>query len=130
MREKLIIEDLVPLSKPRPRFSRTGRAYTPPKYQDYEDYIARQYKGYMFQNNISIYIVFDFKVPASYSKKKAQEAMSGILRPSSKDVDNLVKGVLDALNKVAWRDDRYIYFIQAQKRYSDNNRITIIIEGE
>lgn len=130
MREELIIEDLVPLSKPRPRFSRTGRTYTPPKYQDYEDYIARQYKGYCFQDNIKINLIFDFKVPASYSKKKAQEALEGNLRPSSKDLDNLVKGVLDALNKVAWRDDRYIYYIQAEKRYSDNNRITIKIEGE
>ena len=84
----------------------------------------------MFQDNIKINLIFDFKVPASYSKKKAQEALEGNLRPSSKDIDNLVKGVLDALNKVAWRDDRYIYYIQAEKRYSDNNRITIKIEGE
>ena len=118
------------LSKPRPRFSRTGRVFTPPKYQDYEDYIARSYKGRFFgEEFIKVSILFEFKVPKSYSKKRRSEALEGILRPTSKDTDNLVKGVLDALNGVSFTDDRYIYVLQAEKKYSEVNRITIIIES-
>ena len=124
------MEDLVALSKPRPRFSRTGRVFTPPKYQDYESHIGLSYRGRFFgEEFIKVSITFEFKVPKSYSKKKRSEALEGILRPTSKDTDNLVKGVTDALNGIAWKDDRYIYVLQAEKKYSEVNRITIIIES-
>ena len=68
-------------------------------------------------------------MPKSYSKKKRSDALEGILRPTNKDTDNLVKGVTDALNGIAYADDRYIYVLQAEKKYSEVNRITIIIES-
>ena len=74
-------------------------------------------------------IRFEFQVPKSYSKKKRSEALEGILRPTSKDTDNLVKGVTDALNGVAWKDDRTICMLHAEKKFSEVNRITIIIEN-
>ena len=130
-KEILVIDDLVPMSAPRPRFSKNGRVFSPPKYEDYKSKISSQYKGYFFGDNfIKIKICFEFKVPKSYNKEKRSKALEGILRPTQKDTDNLVKGILDALNGVSFTDDRYIYYIQAEKRYSDNNRITIKIEGE
>ena len=121
---------MVALSKPRPRFSRTGRVFTPPKYQDYENYIAKNYKGRFFgEEFIKVTLTFEFQVPKSYSKTKRSQALEGTLRPTSKDTDNLVKGVTDALNGVAWKDDRYIYALRAEKKYSEVNRVTIIIES-
>lgn len=37
--------------------------------------------------------------------------------PTRCDVDNLAKGVLDALNTVAWEDDRQIVELICRKRY-------------
>ncbi len=35
------------------------------------------------------------------------------------DLDNLIKAVADALNKIAWYDDRYMVEVQATKELID-----------
>lgn len=46
------------------------------------------------------------------------------------DLDNLTKFVLDALNKIYWKDDRQIYSIRAKKMYNDNPRTEVAIKWE
>lgn len=43
------------------------------------------------------------------------------------DVDNLSKFVMDALNKIYWKDDSYIVSLNVQKMYSENPRTEIEI---
>lgn len=43
------------------------------------------------------------------------------------DVDNLSKFVMDALNKIYWKDDSYIVNLNVQKMYSENPRTEIEI---
>jgi Holliday junction resolvase RusA-like endonuclease len=65
----------------------------------------------------------------SFSKKKKLQAEQRILRPTSKsDVDNYVKGIKDALNKVIWKDDSQIVSLQASKWYSERLRIEVAIK--
>lgn len=59
---------------------------------------------------------------------------SGILKDNAPewhtkkpDVDNLVKFVQDALNKIYWRDDSIICQIIARKLYSEKPRTEILI---
>ena len=64
------------------------------------------------------------------SKQKRQDCAEGFIRPSRADIDNYIKSVLDGLNKVAYADDRYIYKIEAEKRYTEYEaRTEITIEN-
>ena len=121
-------------AKERPRVGKGGRIYTPNGTHKYEKLVKNIYqeKGiYFFDNEyISVKIIFWFEIPKSYSKQKRQDCAEGFLRPSRADIDNYIKSVLDGLNKVAYGDDRYIYRLEAEKRFTEGEaRTEIIIES-
>lgn len=67
-------------------------------------------------------------VPKSWSKRKQAMAIKGELRPTSKpDLDNYVKGILDAINTVIVKDDSRVVGINAVKRYQSNPGVDIVI---
>ena len=80
-------------------------------------------------NYIRIRMKFKFEVPKSYSKKKRIDALEGKIRPTKADIDNYIKSVLDGLNGKAFKDDRYIYAILAEKEYSEEACIEVSIEN-
>lgn len=120
-----------PTPKQRPRLGKGGKVYTPNSTKVFEQICRLSYgnRYYFDKEYISIKIVFKFKVPKSYSKKKYSEAIKGKIRPSTNDTDNLVKSVLDGLNGKAWKDDRYIYRIEAEKIFADKDCIEVVIES-
>lgn len=118
--------------KARPRFNYwTKNVYTPNNTKKYEKLIKEQYKkadGVISQKDISIRIIANFKIPKSYTKKKIKEIEEGKLRPHKIDVDNIAKVVMDALNKVAYEDDRQIVNLEVSKRYTkEEENIQIFI---
>ena len=120
-----------PTPKQRPRLGKGGKVYTPNSTKVFEEICRLSYgnRYYFDKEYISIKIVFKFKVPKSYSKKKYSEAIEGKIRPSTNDIDNLIKSVLDGLNGKAWKDDRYIYRIEAEKIFADKDCIEVVIES-
>ena len=120
-----------PIPKGRPRLGKGGKVYTPNSTKVFEEICRLSYgnRYYFDKEYISIKIVFKFKVPKSYSKKKYSEAIEGKIRPSTNDIDNLLKSVLDGLNGKAWKDDRYIYSIEAEKIFADKDCIEVEIES-
>lgn len=67
-------------------------------------------------------------VPKSWSKKKQAMAIKGEIRPTSKpDLDNYVKGILDAINTVIVKDDSRVIGINAIKIYQSNPGVDIVI---
>ena len=120
-----------PTPKQRPRLGKSGKVYTPNSTKVFEEICRLSYgnRYYFDKEYISIKIVFKFKVPKSYSKKKYSEAIEGKIRPSTNDTDNLLKSVLDGLNGKAWKDDRYIYRIEAEKIFADKDCIEVVIES-
>lgn len=72
---------------------------------------------------------FYYPMPVGFTKAKKEMARSGQLRPTTKpDLDNVVKGLADSLNKIAWKDDNQIVSITAHKYYADEPKIEIQIE--
>lgn len=123
-----------PVGKARPRITRFG-AYTPEKTIVAEDTIRREYasayKGFMFGEKSQLYMVVNahFPVPQSASAKTKKYMMCGVLRPTKKpDWDNIGKLVSDALNQVAYYDDKQIVECMVRKFYSDRPRVEIIID--
>ena len=69
-----------------------------------------------------------FGIPKSWSEKKAQMAMDGLVRPTVKpDWDNVAKVCCDSLNKIVWNDDAQIIAASVVKLYSNTPRVEIQI---
>jgi len=115
-----------PLPAPRPRFSKYG-TYNKKEYTEYKQKIAWMYKargGKLHDGKVNIAIDFFFAVPKGWSKKK-RENMSEYLPRA--DVDNLAKAILDALNGVAYKDDKQVASLFARKQYC-NCESGVIVE--
>ena len=121
-----------PVPKSRPRFNtNTGRAFTDDKTRIFENIVSLAYgaRHYFDDSYIRIRMKFKFEVPKSYSKKKRIEALEGKIKPTKADIDNYIKSVLDGLNGKAFKDDRYIYAILAEKEYAEEASIEVTIES-
>lgn len=124
-----------PVGKGRPRFSRQGSfvmAYTPGKTVSYENLIKVEYErqsGLSFgEREIGLRVTAYFSIPKSVSKAKRQRMKDGEILPAKKpDIDNVCKVVADALNGVAYNDDRQIVYTEIYKRYDDMPRMDVSI---
>jgi len=123
--------------KGRPRFARRGKfvqTYTDDKTASYENLAAlagnKAMKGAPpLLCALSVGITVFTTPPASWSKKKTAQALAGDIYPTSKpDLDNVAKCLLDALNGIAWKDDKQVVFLQAIKRYAEKAETIIKFE--
>ena len=121
--------------KARPRVNTyTCKAYTPENTKDYEmlikQYFKLKYPRYVpLENRVSVKIVAQFKVPKTATKKDRALIEEGKLSPTKKpDIDNIVKIILDALNKMAFKDDNQITKIEVEKVYGEVEKILVKIE--
>lgn len=72
----------------------------------------------LYEGPLRVQIETRHEIPASYSKKRRADCLSGAERPMKKpDIDNIEKLVLDALNKKAWADDTQVIEIETKKYY-------------
>jgi len=124
-----------PVGKGRPRASSRGgfvRMYTDAKTLSYEKLIAKQARYAMghlevLATPISMRIVALYSIPASWSKRKKQLALSGDLIPGKPDLDNVAKAVLDALNGVVYQDDKQVIRLVIEKSYSFEPRVEVYV---
>lgn len=114
-----------PKGKARPRFSRrSGTVYTPSKTARYEKEIRDSFLaagGKMIPDGSYVTVAVDayFKIPKSYAKGKRLACKYNINRPDKKpDIDNILKVVLDALNGLAYEDDKQVVEVRCRKLYS------------
>ena len=125
-----------PLGKERPRIGKGGYVYTPTKTKAYENFIKGCYIeqcGHVSFKDKSIALnVKSYVLPKSdFRKAERIAALNNELRPTTKpDADNILKAILDALNEVAYDDDRYIYKITIERFYSETPRTEIEISDE
>lgn len=125
--------DGVPQGKGRPRFTKSGNTYTPEATKRYEAKVRFCYRGYCknkkLDGALKMQILACFEPPKSTSKKLRMQMLSGEVRPTKKpDIDNIVKVIMDALNGVAYDDDKQIIQIEANKKYAEHSAVYIEIE--
>ena len=120
--------------KQRPRFNtKTGRAFTSNQTINYENWIKQCYieqSNKLLQGAIRARIEIYYSVPKSYSKRKIEVIKGGTDYPMKKpDCDNVVKIVLDSLNKIAYDDDKQVVELTVLKRWTfENERIEFEVE--
>lgn len=117
-----------PKGKGRPRFTKNGHVYTPESTRIYEEEIKiryqEKYKNEMLDGNIAVE-VFINKKPASYLGIKKYNKLLGKYCNIKPDTDNVVKAVLDALNGVAYADNKNVVEIYAVKKYSTESSVVV-----
>ena len=119
---------VVAVPKARPRFTRSGRTYTPAKTQAFEKQIALMARRAMADAGVSrvesgavtVLVYFYYTPPQSWSKKRKLELIKKVVVPKTTkpDIDNLKKAVLDGMNGVVFADDALVSRISAEKAYS------------
>jgi len=104
-----------PVPKQRPRLGKGNRTFTPKKTKDWEktvaDYCGIATGGDGFECDVSVWIVF-------YRKDRVNV-----------DLDNLIKAILDGMNKIAYDDDKQVVEIHAWLKYDrDNPRVEVKVK--
>ena len=128
-----------PQGKARARTFYDGRAekmrsVTPMQTRSYEDLIRWSYTAaggeYMGEKVLTVDIQAFYPIPKSFSKaKRSAAAGSSYLRPTTKpDCDNIIKVVLDALNGVAYYDDKQVVCVSCNKYYGERGYLLITVE--
>jgi len=125
-----------PSGKGRPRFRRFGNFVT--TYSDANTVkTEKNIRDVFLEKNdksnsdndcgIGIDMIFDMKIPESISNKKREE-LNNTPHTKKPDIDNLIKAVLDGLNKVAFKDDSQIFKLHCLKKYSFEPKTIINLE--
>jgi Holliday junction resolvase RusA-like endonuclease len=108
-------------TKQRPRATTIGghaKVYTPHETIHYENYVKseflRQCPNIHFEDKPILAIVYAYFSP---NKELSKYEAYRVACMNSKDLDNIAKTVLDALNGVAYNDDRQIVQLEVCKNY-------------
>ena len=118
---------------PRPRHMRNGHTYMPSEYTLYKRRIAKAYleAGGLDFGSAPVAVTIDVMRELPGSRPKRVSAEPDTVRP---DVDNIAKGVMDALNGVAYEDDSQVVSLSVLKcdrtRNPTRMRVTVSEIGE
>lgn len=114
----------LPVPKARARVTRAGITYTPRETLNYEALVRVAYASacpgrqpFPAGTPLVLQVEAYFPLPAGAPKRLRRHLEAGTTTPMTQrpDLDNLVKTVLDALNRVAWADDGQVAEIVARK---------------
>lgn len=90
---------------------------------------ARQFKpSEPLDGDLEVEIVFYRELLKSFSNKKKEQALAGLIRPNTKpDIDNYVKAVFDGINGIIWKDDARVVDLKTSKFYSEIPRTEVTV---
>ena len=126
-----------PQGKARARTVNNGgrvHSFTPEKTVLYENLIklcfeqAKPKDWQPLQGWVEMTIRAVFPVPKSYSKKMRKWCLEGCEKPTVKpDTDNLAKVICDALNGLAYADDKQIIKLTITKEYGEEPGVEVTL---
>lgn len=121
------------VGKARPRMTKAGITYTPQKTVNYETWVKEcfiiSHSNFKpLESDLRIELIVYYPLLKSMSKKMRESALNEELRPSKKpDCDNIAKIILDALNGIAYLDDKQVVELVLKKYYSEVPRVEVSI---
>lgn len=127
-----------PKGKGRPRFAKSGQTFTPKETASYENLVKVCYMEAAKEQGVEmipadvpveVYIVAAFGIPKSFSKAKRERALGGDIYPTKKpDCDNIIKIICDALNGIAYADDKQVVYVSCEKGYEEQPNVFVSIQ--
>lgn len=122
-----------PIAKGRPRMTRSGHTYTPERTRQYEKLVRDSYlMEYEWASVATGYIKAEIRItvciPKSATKREREELLKAppMKRP---DLDNVAKTILDALNGVAYEDDKQVTSLTIYRVWGDAPKAEIWLLG-
>lgn len=115
-----------PVGKGRPRFANRGgytTTYTPEKTANYENWIKVCFMK-AYPNFKPLEEALKLTFIATFIKPKSNKMKHPTIKP---DCDNLIK-CMDALNGLAFLDDKQIVVVLAEKKWGNNEGVEIMLE--
>lgn len=112
--------------------------YTPKEMKYYANLVKMMFRNTYPEHLSSVFydvalavtITVHVSIPKSYSNKKRELALKGLLVPQTKpDCDNIAKNICDALNEVAWPDDKQIARLLVKKVFDENPFVEVEIDA-
>jgi Holliday junction resolvase RusA-like endonuclease len=78
---------------------------------------------------VSVELLAELPIPASWSKKRRNLAILGYIRPATRpDIDNIFKLMADAFNGVIWRDDVLVVDVHMRKIYGLQPKLVVTVK--
>ena len=119
-----------PVGKHRARVCRNGHAFTPAKAVNYEALVkqtfAAKYPDFVPMPGPVRMILSIYLMPSKKTQRKLKEGIR--VYPTIKpDISNVLKSIEDALNGLAYVDDKQIISVYAEKKYSQRPCVEIIV---
>jgi len=119
-----------PIGKQRARVCRSGHAFTPAKTVNYEALVkqtfAAKYPGFVPMPGPVRMILSIYLMESKETQRKLKRGAR--LYPTIKpDISNVLKSIEDALNGLAYVDDKQIISVYAEKKYSLRPGVEIIL---
>ena len=124
--------DREPRGKARPRAGRYS-VYDPPGNREWEKEIREAFleaRGMADPTDEPVWVVVKaiFPIPKWAKRKKLPDKIQpGDVYQGKPDCDNIVKSVLDALNKVAYVDDKQVYYESCERTYGVQPKLCVSI---
>ena len=125
-----------PVPKGRPRFSTRGKfpvAYTPEKTKTYEFEVGMMALAAMggakpLEGALEAFIYATFAVPDSYSKKRTEACLNDSEKHTKRpDLDNVIKSVIDGMDKIVFLNDSQITSIYSTKVYGEVAKVEVLV---
>jgi Holliday junction resolvase RusA-like endonuclease len=77
---------------------------------------------------LEAFIYVTFPVPASYSKKRTEACLSDSEKHTKKpDLDNVIKSVIDGMDKIVFENDSQITSIHSTKVYGEVAKVEVVV---
>lgn len=118
----------VVVAKERPRAGKNGIFFTPSKTRNYEKLVSLyaceamlNSRKTMLSDAVRVDIIISHKIPKSFNKKKAQDALMLRIWPKKKDVDNCAKCILDGMNGIVYVSDSQVVELKIFKSYGSDD---------
>ena len=122
--------------KERPRKGRGGHFYTPKHTRDYEQHVKECGRAAMAITKTSlmtrpvfVHLIIVDQMPKDWPDWMERIASEHIIfEQEGGDLDNKEKAVLDALNKVVWKDDRQVVMHNKMRTYGEQAGCQITVQ--
>lgn len=121
MNAEVLIEFTIPgkpVGKERPRMGKNGKFYTPKRTRDFESLIRQV--AIVARNRVKIYKPLDEPVAVQIIIFHCNNQFG--------DMDNIIKSILDGMNKIIYHDDKQVSEIKCMRITDITDRTDVRIE--